>query len=377
MTKIGVLMMVKNEKLRISVTLESIKNFADCLIIYDTGSSDNTIEICENFSKQNNIPLYLKQGEFVNFEVSRNISLDFADTVEFIDYLLLLDTNDELKGGDKLRKIAEEYLKTDKTGFLIQQEWFSGHINRYYNIRFIKSRDKWRYKGVVHEYICNPDNENDYKMHKIVDKDIYIYQDRTQDDNKTSIRFKKDEKLLLEAYKNDPEEPRTVFYLAQTYSCLNNYEKAFYYYRLRTTLIGFYEERFESMMNCGNISIKLNHEWHDSMKWYIKAFELIPRAEPLVKITEYYQKHKNWLLAYTFINLASQLEYPNNCTLFVDRMSYDYKRWHLKGIVSYYAGFFDEGEEACKKAILAGIKNNLNVEIDKNNLKFYKDRKKM
>jgi hypothetical protein len=131
------------------------------------------------------------------------------------------------------------------------------------------------------------------------------------------------------------------------------------------------------MMNCGNISIKLNHEWHDSMKWYIKAFELIPRAEPLVKITEYYQKHKNWLLAYTFINLASQLEYPNNCTLFVDRMSYDYKRWHLKGIVSYYAGFFDEGEEACKKAILAGIKNNLNVEIDKNNLKFYKDRKKM
>ena len=96
MTKIGVLMMVKNEKLRISVTLESIKNFADCLIIYDTGSSDNTIEICENFSKQNNIPLYLKQGEFVNFEVSRNISHDFADTVEFIDYLLLLDTNDEL-----------------------------------------------------------------------------------------------------------------------------------------------------------------------------------------------------------------------------------------------------------------------------------------
>ena len=69
MVHIAVLIMVKNEKKRLHVTLESIKNFADSLFIFDTGSTDNTIEICKEFSKKNKIPLRLKEGEFVNFEV--------------------------------------------------------------------------------------------------------------------------------------------------------------------------------------------------------------------------------------------------------------------------------------------------------------------
>ena len=40
---VGITMMVKNEKKRLHVSLESIKNVADALIIYDTGSTDETI----------------------------------------------------------------------------------------------------------------------------------------------------------------------------------------------------------------------------------------------------------------------------------------------------------------------------------------------
>ena len=96
-THIAVLMMVKNEKKRLNVSLESVKNIADSIILFDTGSTDNTIEIAETFSKKYNIPLRLKQGEFVNFEVSRNEALDFADTFEDVEFVLMLDTNDELR----------------------------------------------------------------------------------------------------------------------------------------------------------------------------------------------------------------------------------------------------------------------------------------
>jgi hypothetical protein len=107
------------------------------------------------------------------------------------------------------------------------------------------------------------------------------------------------------------------------------------------------------------------------MKWYIKAFECNARVEPLLKIVEHY-KDNNWTLAYTFAHLACSLEYPFDCILFIDGHAYDYKRWHLLGIIAWYAGHYDEGKDACTKAIQAGM----NVTLDSNNLKHYLIREK-
>lgn len=375
MTKIhiAVLMMVKNEHKRLHITLNSIKDFADSLIIYDTGSTDDTVQICKDFCEKYDIPLRLKEGVFENFATSRNVSLDFADTFEEVDYLLMLDTNDELRKGPELRKFAEENKESEKTCFLISQEWWSGTISKYFNSRFLKPRTGWRYVGVVHEYLKCDENVNDSKLGKIP-PDIVIYQDRTQDDDKTGKRFVRDEALLKQEYIKDPTEPRTVFYLAQTYTCLGDSENAYYYYRLRTTLVGFYEERYEASYKCGDLAEKLGLDWYDAFVWYMKAFDLIPRAEPLIRIAEYYQKKNKWLLSYTYLDLACKLNFPAECILFIDRLIYDYKRWHLMGVVAYYAGFLNEGKIGCMKAIENGNKNGLNTQVDQDNLKIYLDK---
>ena len=92
-THIAVLMMVKNETKRLRVSLDSVRGFADSLVVFDTGSTDDTIAILETFAAESGIPLRLKQGEFVDFSTSRNVSLDFADEFPEIEYLLLLDCN--------------------------------------------------------------------------------------------------------------------------------------------------------------------------------------------------------------------------------------------------------------------------------------------
>jgi glycosyltransferase involved in cell wall biosynthesis len=374
MTKnhIAVLMMVKNEKKRLHVSLESVKDFADSLIIYDTGSTDNTVQICKDFCEKYDIPLRLKEGEFLNFAESRNISLDFADSFEDVDFLLLMDTNDELKNGHLLRQFANDHKDVkNATAFLISQEWYSGKLDKYYNVRFIKAREGWRYVGVVHEYMKTLKAENEGEEMLKINQEVKLYQDRTQDDDKTGKRFYRDKELLLAEHEKDPTEPRTVFYLAQTFSCLNDYENAYKYSKIRLELIGFWEEVFQSYLRCGEYSENLKMDWYESMTWYIKAYEHTARVEPLLKIAEHYQKKENWLLAYNFLQLACRLSFPQQCILFVDNLAYEYRRWHLMGIVAYYIGEYSIGKNACITAIQNGKKININVDRDVKNLEFY------
>jgi glycosyltransferase involved in cell wall biosynthesis len=382
---IALLMMVKNETKRLHVTLNSVKGFVDSLIIYDTGSTDNTIDILKTFSQENSIPLRLKCGEFENFSTSRNVSLEFAETFDDVDFLLLLDCNDELQNGNELRRFAKTEINTDHNGYLVMQEWYSGKYDQYYNIRFIKNHKGWRFNGVVHEWISIP-SQHAPTTPKI--PHVKLFQDRTQDDDKSSKRFLRDRVLLLEEFNKNPTEPRTVFYLAQTCACLNLLEEAYKYYVIRSNLDGFTEEKYHAYVRLGEICEKViaikmlpnNTEnqnefytsitWTQTVMWYMKAIEhTTDRIEGYIPLINYYRSVNNWKLAYTFCKLACELEYPNRYILFNNSDGYQYQRWHLMGIVAFYVGKYKKGYDACQMAIKVR-----NQEIDKNNLKFYKEK---
>ena len=67
--KLALLMMIKNEEKRITVSFDSVKEYTDTFIILDTGSTDSTISICRDYCEKNNIRLFLKEKPFVNFMI--------------------------------------------------------------------------------------------------------------------------------------------------------------------------------------------------------------------------------------------------------------------------------------------------------------------
>lgn len=387
-TNIGLLMMVKNEEKRIHVSLESVLGIVEAIIIYDTGSTDDTIKIITTFANQHKINLYLIQGEFEDFSTSRNISLEFAESVN-VKYLLMLDSNDELKGKEKLLTIAKDFENKNENAFLLCQQWLSkdgfyDKLDKYYNVRFIKNRFGWRYKGSVHEWlsrILQTSTAND--IIRIESDVITIFQDRTKDDDKSLKRFIRDRECLLKDLIKNPNDARTVFYLGQTCQCLRMHDESLYYNRLRTELGGFEEEIYHAYFRCGLSAVALNHSWDDVMPWFLKAFQHSERAEPLVKIAQYYRsladtcetpsfyfkgnKSSNWKLAFMFIDQACKLSYPSHFILFVDKAVYDYERWHLLGIIGFYAGEFQRGKEGCQKALLCSK----HKELDEKNLSVY------
>jgi hypothetical protein len=291
--------------------------------------------------------------------------------------MLLLDCNDELRNGEQMVTLVENH-KGTQSGFHLRQQWWTGaSLDTYFNIRMVISHFGWRYRGVVHEYIARvPGSDGPDDITKC--DDIILFQDRTKDDNKSMKRFKRDKQLLHNAYLRIPEDPRTLFYLAQTCSCLNQIQEAYEFNLLRTKYQGFLEEVYHSYFRLGQLAQRLGHPWEESLGWYLKAYSHSKRAEPLVAIAEFYMSNNSfgkaeadWHLAYTFIAEACKLNFPHAQILFIDKNVYIYKRWHLMGRIAGFANQIREGKEGCIKALQAQ-----DTQVDLQNLTWYINRER-
>ncbi|EGX9180309.1 glycosyltransferase [Salmonella enterica] len=82
---------VKNEERCISRCISSVVNVVDEIIIVDTGSDDNTIDIINNF-ENNKIRLY-SAGWHQSFSAARNTAIEKATC----DYIFFIDADEYLQ----------------------------------------------------------------------------------------------------------------------------------------------------------------------------------------------------------------------------------------------------------------------------------------
>lgn len=247
--------------------------------------------------------------------------------------------------------------------FMIKQRWFVGNGRDdlcYFNIKIIKPHRGFIYVEPVHEYIKEP---SDCNTHKIIDK-MEIYQDRVADnDGKTRNRWENDAVVLTKVLQNKPNDSRTQYYMAQTYECLGNSTSAYKYYKMRAqNSTGFFEEKFLSMMKCGYLK-----PGYAGVCWFLKAYDFLHRAEPLVELARFFRNSREFQLAFAFSKMACALQLPEQMLLWSSDKTYNHDRWQELSISAYYVQQFAEGEAACKKALESPYDKDLNVK----NLDFY------
>ena len=240
--KICLNMIVKNESKVILRLLNSVLLFVDSYCICDTGSTDNTIELIENFFKENNIPGRIVKEPFRDFGYNRTFALKSCVGMPNSDYLLLLDADMVLRPNTKL--CPKNFRKTlTKDAYYI----FQGTDAFYYkNVRILRNDLEYSYWGVTHEYV----NTTPGAQYQEIDKDL-LFIDDIGDGGAKSDKFERDIRLLLKGLEENPNNDRYTFYLANSYSNINENEKAIEYYKKRIEIGGWHQEVWFSYYSIG------------------------------------------------------------------------------------------------------------------------------
>jgi tetratricopeptide (TPR) repeat protein len=282
-------MIVKNESRVIRRLLESVHKLLDCYCICDTGSTDDTIQIIEDFFKEKEIPGKVVQEPFRDFGYNRSFALQACNGMS--DYAILLDADMILDIVD-----FDKYKLRDADSFCLLQ----GNDSYYYqNMRIVRNNGLFKYVGVTHEHVAVPPGNHNVNIKK---NELFIRD--VGDGGSKSDKFERDIRLLLEGIKQEPNNVRYHFYLANSYKDSQHFDEAIEYYKKRIAMGDWEQEVWYSNYNIANIYEHLG-DMGNAILYWLECYNLNPlRLENLHKIVRYYRVIGKCKTAKIFYDIA-------------------------------------------------------------------------
>ena len=352
-------MIVKNESKIIRRLFDSVLPIIDSYCICDTGSTDDTVEIIKTYFNEKNIPGKVVFEPFKNFCHNRNFSLQSA--VGMSDYLLFMDADMILE----IKQFDKQILVKADSYHLLQ-----GNDSFYYqNVRIVKNNGLYNYVGVTHEYINRPPNSTLAS----VSKNMLFIRD-IGDGGAKSDKYERDIRLLTEGIKDEPNNVRYYFYLANSYYDHGDFALAIDIYTKRIAMGGWNQEVWYSHYRIGLCHKQLGNISAAIYSW-MSGYDFLPdRLEALYEIIHHYRNESKHKICYRFYQMALEiLNKRNNIDdfLFLHKDVYSFQIMYEFTIIALYVGIKNINNEIV--TVLNNCRQNHIVCNLFSNMKWYKD----
>lgn len=284
-------MIVKNEASSIERCLESVKG-ADEIVIVDTGSEDNTVELCKKYTDK----VYTDYKWNDDFSEARNEAFKRSTA----DWLLIIDADEELVDGiDKLKTIINgsfigDYLAVN---FFVQTK-----TERTKSIRLVRNKPEIRWEQEAHNVLVLRDGR-ELTGDEEVDLDIGNSALRAKAYNShLEIKSGYSEahfidpdrtfRILTKMLNRNPNHTRATYYMAREYinRCMNSEQDSEIWHQHNRKVIELLE-RYDSMvwdqkkdwtnlyadgLNLLSLAYAGEREWHKGVMAALKAFMILP-----------------------------------------------------------------------------------------------------
>lgn len=224
---LSVCMIVKNEENNIKRALNSIKNIADEIVVVDTGSTDKTLEILNQFNVK-----VINYKWSNDFSKARNVSIENATS----DWILILDADEELDkiNGENLKNVLNNYSQYEGLYMTLTNFSKGSKTTSAVVFRVFKRNALYRFSGKIHEQIIDSIlkyQDND----KLIDTDIEIFH-YGYDDSIVDINLKSKRNLeLLLSVDNKDKDGYYYYNLGSEYIRAGNNEKCIENYKIAIT----------------------------------------------------------------------------------------------------------------------------------------------
>ena len=337
---IGLSMICLNESKVILRCLTSIYKSIDYWTIVDTGSTDGTQKIIEDFFKEKKIPGKLIQDHWDDdFSRVRNIALQ--DTEDNCVVGIWVDADEEFVGN--LPK-----LKTNMLSAMIMTEY--NHLT-YYRKNVWKTGNGHRWRGPIHELLESP-NETRDNFQKMEGCTIKVYPEGNSwgDGSVEAVQAKyAAHAKVLEEYVKTDFDPRWLFYLAQSFRDAGQVDKAIMWYQARAARKeGFIEECYYSALQAARLTEIKGESFYTCLEFYLRAHELDPgRGEAIRNIIALCLKFKKPELMYIFSSYGlsyHKRDLTNHRVLFIENELYQYEMLELHAYSAHSTNRKDEAD---------------------------------
>lgn len=232
-------MIVKNEEYFIEQCLQSVQKLVNEIIIVDTGSSDQTINICKNY----NASIFSYEWND-HFAEARNYGLSKASG----NWILWLDADEKLEV-QKSKLIQDAIQQTNALMIYMPIVNYYGQslpIQEedafiYYQPRLFRNHVGIRFTNRIHETLQLPQSLESSHDIVSIDTEIYHYgyfKKITDQRNKSRRNLQ----VLFKEFQDSSHSPWIEYHLASEFYRLKEYQTAFNY--INKSILGFLQQGY-------------------------------------------------------------------------------------------------------------------------------------
>lgn len=410
---------MKNESHVITRCLDNVGHMLDAVYIIDTGSTDNSIQLAEEWCKKKEIPFEISEDPWRgDFGYSRTLALRRGEK-----FILNLESKEEwyfmFMDIDNLAYDYEEKpfpLNKNLTADAYRVEMRSQTlVYDYIWIVKVNPEKRWQWFGPCHEFVGpvvtkeKPDHMFDYKSCKPNWEPVYSrleggYVDSRREGSRSNddLKYLKDAISFETALLTDPMNDRHLYYIAQSYrdagimfreqaekvknnkqrheqylrriaQCEKRAEEAFLL-RAREPPFNIWNDEYTYLawVEAGKMRLKRKGFDKKTFDYFMKGHQVRGhRLEAPYYLLYYYRLNGyfniGWSLAKDLINLP----YPKNDIILIDHAIHQYLFIFEASVCAYYAGAKNKFVELSKKVIENSFAAPNYKEIAKSNLEKY------
>jgi tetratricopeptide (TPR) repeat protein len=347
--------MVRNESKALPRLLRSCKGIVDAVALTDTGSTDDTLSVASEVCRELGIGLFVEVDTWSDFGTNRTRNLQHGAHVAYnigdplaSHHLLLLDADMEVPAGTGKPAALPDI------GVLAQSDGRS----TWWNVRVLRAdvAMNQRFIGRTHEYVTSPTTP--------VRSRWFVINDHC-DGGCRSDKFQRDEILLRKDLEDNPNNPRAMFYLAQTLHNLGRKEEAIEWYDKRAKFLDFPEEAWVAKNEAARCTTGAEADVRALEAYFIRPC----RAEPLADLATRAANAGKHALALGLASIGKTIPYPADETLYCPEAPYRWAFPYVEMISSYYVGDLKRGQAACEYLHLTPGSPHAQSALD--NLPFY------